>query len=67
MVVVDCSRTVVGNYMTVGCNSTAVGYYVETVVGYSWAAAGSCMTTIDCRTSAVGASHSSEQVIKHKN
>ena len=67
MVVVNCSRTVVGNYMTVGCSSTAVGYCIAPVVGYSWAAAGGCMTAVDCRMSAVGASHTLEQVIKQKH
>ena len=67
MVIIDCSRTVVDNYMTVGCNSTAVGYCIAPVVEYSWAAAGSCMTAVDCKMSAVGVSHTSEQVIKHKH
>ena len=56
MVIVDCSRTVLGNYMTVGCSSTAVGHCIAHVVGYSWAAAGGYMTAVDCRMSTVGAS-----------
>ena len=43
VVIVDCSRTVVGNYMTVGCSSTAV-YCIAPVVGYIWSAASGCMT-----------------------
>ena len=53
--------------MTVGCNSTAVGHCIAPVVEYSSAAAGSCMTAVDCKMSAVGVSHTSEQVIKHKH
>ena len=67
MVIVDCSRTVICNFMTVGCSSTAVGYCIAPVVGYSWAAAGGYMRAVDCRMSAVGACHTSEQVIKHKH
>ena len=67
MVIVDCSWAVVGNYVTVDCSSTAVDYFIAPVLGYSWAAAGGCMTAVDCRMSVVDASYTPEQEIKHKH